>query len=221
MNILLGIISIILCFATIILLDKFFKKEGLYIWISIATIIANILVCKTINVLGFTSSLGNIIFASVFLATDIMTEKYGSEHSKKAILLGMISAIIFVVSTQISLLYIPATQDIAQESMKTLFGINLRTSIASLSMYFLSNILGIWIFEKIKNRIPNKLWLRNNVSTIIANCSENYCFAFIAFVGILDIPTILSIATVGSILEIVIAICDTPFLYIATKNNNK
>ena len=105
MNILLGIISIILCFATIILLDKFFKKEGLYIWISIATIIANILVCKTINVLGFTSSLGNIIFASVFLATDIMTEKYGSEHSKKAILLGMISAIIFVVSTQISLLY--------------------------------------------------------------------------------------------------------------------
>ena len=80
MNILLGIISIILCFATIILLDKFFKKEGLYIWISIATIIANILVCKTINVLGFTSSLGNIIFASVFLATDIMTEKYGSDR---------------------------------------------------------------------------------------------------------------------------------------------
>ena len=68
--------------------------------------------------MGFTSSLGNIIFASVFLATDIMTEKYGSEHSKKAILLGMISAIIFVVSTQISLLYIPATQDIAQEKIK-------------------------------------------------------------------------------------------------------
>lgn len=221
MNIVLGIISIILCFGTIVLLDKFFKKEGLYIWISIATIIANILVCKTINVLGFTSSLGNIMFASVFLATDIMTEKYGSEHSKKAILLGMISAIIFVVSTQISLLYIPDSTDLAQESMKTLFGINLRTSIASLSMYFLSNILGIWIFEKLKNKIPNKLWIRNNVSTIIANCSENYCFAFIAFLGILDIPTILSIATVGSILEIIIAICDTPFLYIATKNKKQ
>ena len=85
MNIVLGIISIILCFGTIVILDKFFKKEGLYIWISIATIIANILVCKTINILGFTSSLGNIMFASVFLATDIMTEKYGGEHSKKAI----------------------------------------------------------------------------------------------------------------------------------------
>lgn len=218
MNIILGIISIILCFGTIVVLEKLFKKEGLYIWISIATIIANILVCKTINVIGFTSSLGNIMFASVFLATDIMTEKYGTEHSKKAVLLGMISAIIFVVSTQISLLYIPDTTDLAQESMKNLFGINLRTSIASLTMYFLSNILGIWIFEKLKQKFHNKLWLRNNVSTIIANCSENYCFAFIAFLGILDIQVILSIATVGSILEILIAICDTPFLYIATKN---
>ena len=217
MNIILGIISVILCFGTIVVLEKLFKKEGLYIWISIATIIANILVCKTISVLGFTSSLGNIMFASIFLATDIMTEKYGPEHSKKAVLLGMISAIIFVVSTQISLLYIPDTTDLAQESMKDLFGINLRTNIASLTMYFLSNILGIWIFEKLKQKFHNKLWLRNNVSTIIANCSENYCFAFIAFLGILDVPTILSIATVGSILEILIAICDTPFLYIASK----
>lgn len=218
MNIVLGIISIALCFGVIVLLEKFFKKEGLYIWISIATIIANILVCKTINVLGFTSSLGNIMFASVFLASDILTEKYGSEHSKKAVLLGMISAIIFVISTQISLLYIPDSTDLAQSSMTMLFGINLRTSIASLSMYFISNIFGIWIFEKIKSKIPDKLWIRNNVSTILANCSENYCFAFIAFVGLMDIPTILSIATVGSILEIMIAICDTPFLYIATKN---
>lgn len=218
MNIVLGIISIALCFGVIVLLEKFFKKEGLYIWISIATIIANILVCKTINVLGFTSSLGNIMFASVFLASDILTEKYGSEHSKKAVLLGMISAIIFVISTQISLLYIPDSTDLAQSSMTMLFGINLRTSIASLSMYFISNIFGIWIFEKIKSKIPDKLWIRNNVSTIIANCSENYCFAFIAFIGLMDIPTILSIATVGSILEIMIAICDTPFLYIATKN---
>lgn len=218
MNIILGIISIVLCFGVIVLLEKLFKKEGLYIWISIATIIANILVCKTINLLGFTSSLGNIMFASVFLASDILTEKYGSEHSKKAVLLGMISAIIFVISTQISLIYIPDSTDLAQSSMSTLFGINLRTSIASLSMYFLSNIFGIWIFEKIKSKIPDKLWIRNNVSTIIANCSENYCFAFIAFIGLMDIPTILSIATVGSILEIMIAICDTPFLYIATKN---
>lgn len=218
MNILLGIVSIVLCFSGLTLMEKFFKKEGVYVWISVATVIANILVCKTVNLLGFTSSLGNIMFASIFLASDIMTEKYGAEHSRKAILLGMLSAIGFVISTQISMLFVPDTTDLAQESMKTLFGLNLRTSIASLSMYFLSNILGIWIFEKIKNKVPSKLWLRNNVSTIISNCAENYFFAFFAFIGILDLGTIVSIATIGSIIEIIVALCDTPFLYLATKN---
>ena len=85
MNIILGVISIILTFSSVVLMEKIFKKEGLYVWISIATILANIIVCKTVTVLGLTSSLGNIMFASNFLATDILSEKYGKEDTKKAI----------------------------------------------------------------------------------------------------------------------------------------
>ena len=107
MNIILGLISIILTFSTVVLLEKIFKKEGLLIWISIATILANIIVCKTINIFGITSSLGNIMFASNFLATDILTEKYGADYAKKAINCALISTIIFIVTTQISLLFIP------------------------------------------------------------------------------------------------------------------
>ncbi len=220
MNFILGILSIILCFLAVVLIEKFFKKEGLFIWISIATVIANILVCKTINIFGFVSSLGNIMFASNFLATDIMSEKYGKQYSKKAVILGLVSAIVFVISTQIGLLFISDETDVVQESMKTLFSINLRTSIASLTMYFVSNMLDVWLFEKIKSKIPGKLWLRNNVSTIVSNCSENFLFAFLAFTGIMDIPTILSIAITGSIIEIIIALCDTPFLYIAKYGKN-
>ena len=104
MNITLGIISIILCFTTVILMEKIFKKEGLFIWISIATIISNIIVCKTINILGVTSSLGNIMFASIFLATDILTEKYGEIYAKKTINYALASIIIFIAVTQITLL---------------------------------------------------------------------------------------------------------------------
>lgn len=220
MNFILGILSIILCFLAVVLIEKFFKKEGLFVWISIATVIANILVCKMVNILGFVSSLGNIMFASNFLATDIMSEKYGKQYSKKAVVLGLVSAIVFVISTQIGLLFIPDETDIVHESMETLFSINLRTSIASLTMYFISNMLDVWLFEKIKMKIPGKLWLRNNVSTIVSNCSENFFFAFLAFIGIMDIPTILSVAITGSIIEIVIALCDTPFLYMAKYGKN-
>ena len=218
MNILLGIGSIFITFSFVVLIEKLFKKEGLYAWISIATIIANILVCKSIDLLGFTTNLGNVLFASSFLATDIMSEKYGYKESKKAVVLAVFSQIVFIVSTQVALLYIPSSVDQVNDSMHNLFAINLRVSIASIAMYLVSNLLDIYLFEKIKKVIPGKLWIRNNVSTMISNCLENYLFTTFAFVGIYDFGTIFSIATVASILEIVIAIADTPFLYLGKKD---
>lgn len=217
MNILLGVVSLLLTFSLLIIVEKFFKKEGLFVWVSIATIIANILVCKSIGIFNITTNLGNILFASSFLVTDIMSEKYGAKESRKAIILGVVSQVIFVIMTQIGLLYTPAPEDLAQESMKGLFSINLRVSIASIVMYFVSNMADIYIFEKIKEKVPGKLWLRNNVSTMICNSIENYLFSFLAFAGLMDITTILSIATLASVLEIVIAACDTPFLYLSKK----
>lgn len=219
MNILLGIISILLIFISVVLIDKYFKKEGLFIWLSLAMVVANIIVCKTIKIVGFTTSLGNIVFASNFLVTDILSEKYGKKEAKKGVLMAFVFMIIFVVITQLSLLFIPASEDVAHEAMKTLFSLNLRVSIASLLLFFISNNLDIFIFHKLAEKYPDKLWLRNNVATIVANCSENYFFVFLAFVGIYDIPTIISIATTQSIIETVIALCDTPFLYLSKKYN--
>lgn len=217
MNIILGIISLFITFSLVVLIEKLFKKEGLYVWIGISTIIANILVCKSIEMVGFTTNLGNIMFASNFLATDIMCEKYDAKDGKKAIILGVITQVIFILTTQIALLYTPASEDLSHEAMKSLFSINLRVSIASIAMYFASNMLDIYLFEKIKAKFPNALWLRNNVATIISNCLENYLFTFLAFAGIFDVKTMLEIASVASILEMIIAVFDTPFLYIAKK----
>ena len=219
MNILIATISIIIVFFSVVLAEKFFKKEGLFVWISISTIIANILVCKNIEILGFTTAIGNIMFASNFLATDILCEKYTKEDRKKAIIMAVLSIIIFTIILQLALLYIPASEDISQESMKALFGLNLRVSIASISMFFASNMLDIFIYNKIKEKIKDKMWIRNNISTIISNSLENYIFTFLAFCGIYDLKLILEIATIASIIEIIIAVLDTPFLYLSKKLN--
>lgn len=211
MNIVLGIISIIFVYTSTILMDKFLKKEGLIVWITFATITANILVCKNIDIFNLTVSLGNIMFASNFLATDILSEKYSKDYAYKAVIIGLVMNLLFTFFMQIALLYIPSSTDISNESMKTLFNLNLRVSLSSSLLYFLSNYLDIYLF--------NKLWLRNNVSTIISNCLENYLFVTLSFIGIYDINTIISIATTTSIIEIFLAILDTPFLYLSKKNN--
>lgn len=215
MNIVLGFVNIIVTFSLIVLIEKLFKKEGLYVWVSIATILANLTVCKMIDVFNFTTSLGNVIFASTFLATDIISEKYSAKEARKAVYLSMFAGITFIIITQLTLLFTPSSEDVVQGAMKTLFAINLRTSVASMGMFFIANMLDIYIYNKLKEKLPKKLWLRNNVATITCNCIENYFFNTLAFIGIFSLPVIMSIATTTTIIEIVIAVCDTPFLYLS------
>ena len=215
MNIALGFANILVTFSLVVLIEKIFKKEGLYVWVSIATILANLTVCKMIDVFNFTTSLGNVIFASTFLATDIISEKYSAKEARKAVYLSIFAGITFIIITQLTLLFTPSSDDVVQGAMKTLFAINLRTSVASMGMFFIANMLDIYIYNKLKEKLPKKLWLRNNVATITCNCIENYFFNTLAFIGIFSLPVIISIATTTTIIEIVIAVCDTPFLYLS------
>ncbi len=221
MNIVLGMVCLILAFGTVVLVDRFFQKEGLFVWVALSTVTANILVCKSVDIAGVTTNLGNVLFASNFLITDIISEKYGSKESRKAVVLGVCAQVMFLTATQLALLFVPSGVDVVQDSMRSLFSLNLRVSAASITLYFASNMLDIYLFDKIKQKIPGKLWLRNNAATMVSNCLENYVFTFLAFTGIFDVKTMLSIATMASLLEIVLAVCDTPFIYISKKLSAK
>lgn len=215
MNILIGLLSIVLVFSSVVLLEKHFGKNGLYVWIGIATVTANIVVCKTINILGLTSAVGNVMFTSVFLASDILNEKYGKKDAQRAILLGTLSSVIFMIATQLTLLYIPDQSDVAHGAMATLFTLNLRTTIASVVLYLASNVAGVHLYDYLKNKCP--VLFRNNVVMIICNCTENFLFAFFAFAGIMDMMTILSIALTGSLIELIVTLLATPFMYLTTR----
>jgi uncharacterized integral membrane protein (TIGR00697 family) len=219
MNIVFGFIEIIVVFSLLVLMEKFFKKEGVYVWLSIATILANLTVCKMIGIFQITTSLGNVLFASTFLATDIMSEKYSKEDAKKGVYLSVLSSITFIIVTQLALIFIPSSDDVVNDAMKMLFSFSLRTTSASMIMFYISNMLDIHLYNRLKEKYPNKLWLRNNLSTITCNCLENYFFNTLAFIGIFPMSVIFSIATTTTIIEIVIALCDTPFLYLSKKLN--
>lgn len=215
MNVIIGLISIVLCFTAVVLIEKFFKKEGLFVWIAISVVMANIAVCKQVNFLGFATSLGSVLFASSFLATDILSVKYSKEEAKKAVVLGLVSVVLFTISMNLLLLFKPNHLDFINDSMKALFTFGGRVSIASIVMYFVSNMADVYIFDKMRKLFPNKLWVSNNVSTIVCNVGENILFGILAFGGIFPLLTLLSMTLVGSVIEVIIAILDTPFLYIS------
>ena len=218
MNELLLFLEIIIMFSFLLLNKKFFGKEGIYVWIAVASVIANIQVSKCINIFGIEGTLGNVLFASVFLATDILNECYGEKEAKKGVYIGLFSVIIYLVSMQLSLLFVPSEIDIVNEAMINLFSLAPRICIASLIMFFISNILDVKIYSFLKSKFKGKkMWIRNNISTIVCNCLDNFGFVFLAFAFSYPLISIFEIAISTCMLEVIIALCDTPFLYLSKK----
>lgn len=218
MNNLLLVISIIGIFTSVLIVKKFFGKEGLIGYMAIATILAEIGVVKSVNVLGLSATLGNVLFASNFLVTDIITECYGEKEAKKGIKYAIFSVIMFIIIMQVMLLFKPNNLDFAQDSMKTIFGIIPRISIASIVMLAISNFVDVKLYAWLKKKTNDKyMWFRNNVCTILCNGLENFIFVFLCFLGVYSTKDMLTIAIATTIIETLIALCDTPFLYISKK----
>lgn len=214
MNNLMFFVTAIVTFSLLVIVSRKFGKEGIYSWIGMAVVLANIFVCKSVDMFGLSATLGNVLFGTVFLATDILTERYGVESAKKAVWLGVSIELIAIILTQIALVFVPNDLDFVQGSMQNIFSLFPRISIASCSMFVFSNQLDIYLFEKIREKTGGKyLFLRNNVATIISQCIENYLFYIIAFLGIYSMKDIVSMTLTCCIIEIVVAVLDTPFLY--------
>ena len=221
MNNLLLVISIVGVFGLLLLTKKLLGKEGIIGFMGIASILANMLILKSVDMLGISATLGNVLFASNFLATDILSENYGYKEAKKGVKFAILSVILYLIVGQFSLLFKPNALDIAQPMFETLFSFAPRITLASVSMFALSNFVDIRLYEFLKKKTNGKkMWLRNNVCTVICNGGENFLFYIIAFGLTMPMSEILMIALSATIIEIIIAICDTPFLYLSKKIKN-
>jgi len=216
MNILLFIVTLVLGLSSVILMYKYLGKTGLLLWVAIATIVSNIQTVKLVTVFGLETALGNILYGSVFLATDILNLKYGEKAAKKSILVGFIAMIMMTIFMTLSLIYVPSSNDFAQESLKTIFTVNARITIASITGFVVSQYLDAKIFHKLQEKYK-KLWLSNNASTIICQLIDTIIFVTITYIGLLDFKTLLVLMLTMYLFKVIVAILDTPFIYISSK----
>ena len=204
-------------FSAILLAYRFFGKLGLYIWIPIATILANIQVMKMVDLLSIGVTLGNITYASSFLVTDILSENYGQKSARKAVFIGFFSLAATVIIMNLALMFKPNEFDFIQESLKNIFAILPRIALASLVAYGVSQLHDVWAYNFWTNIFPGMkyLWLRNNASTMVSQLIDSVIFTFIAFWGLLPNSEFVQILITTYILKWFVAAVDTPFLYLA------
>lgn len=218
-NELIFISEIIICFSLLLVFYKIFGKTGLYVWIVLATVVANIQVTVTVAMFGMVATLGNVIYGTSFLATDILSEKHGIRDARQGVFIGFLANITVMIIMQIVIRYSPHTSDFMMENLQIMFELFPRIIVASLTAYLISQLHDTWAFAFWKKKFPRYLWLRNNISTLVSQALDTAIFVVIAFYGVFETEIVLGIAFSTYILKLVVAISDTPFFYLATRMN--
>ncbi len=228
MNEFLLIASVVFLYGLLLLWFKLFGKIGVYCFTVFATLAANIEVLILINAFGIEMTLGNVLFATTFIATDILSETEGKEEAKKSVHIGILTSISFMILSSSWLFYKPSINDWAMPSIKTIFSSTPRIIFSSLTVYAIVQRLDVWLYHKIWKYTEEKsgdkkkfLWVRNNLATITSQLVNSILYNVFAFYGTFSNKTLLTVIVSTFCIGIATSILDTPVVYIARMIANK
>jgi len=187
-----------------------------------ATIILNVIltsgfVGKLIPIFGFVITAGEIFYASIFIATDILTEHYGKKEGYRSIFSSFVALAGFAVLSNFALGFTSIQESsVIAQAMQELFSLLPRITIASFVSYLITQSFDIWLYHKIKAKTgESKLWLRNNLSTISAQLLDSLIFFPLAFFGTVPTEVLISLMLTGWLFKTPIALIDTIFIYLS------
>ncbi len=219
----LWVLTVCVDLGSAILLFRVFGKQGLYASVILSLLLANLQGPKLTEVLGMQTSVGVILYSGIYFATDLLSERYGKREANRAVFIGFAVSLIIIVMISLSLKFQPSnnpkTAEFAaniHQAMATLFIFTPKFVLGSLLAYLISQTLDVWIFHAIKTRTSGKhLWLRNNVSTMLSQLVDTTIYGLVVWWGIVDLATAMQLAMAKYVFKVLIALIDTPFIYLA------
>jgi len=168
---------------------------------------------------GLEASLGNIMYGTIFLGTDVLNEIFSKKDAKKAVYLGFVVMLSTLAIMQMALWFTPHASDFASPALETIFGFMPRVVLGSLSAFIVSQLLDVNIFQWIKSKLPQDkfLWIRNNGSTMVSQLIDTLIFVPIAFWGVVPSNVLIGILISTYLIKLMVAVLDTPFIYLVKK----
>jgi len=219
-NELLILVSFVVIYGGVVLFYRFFGKNGLLAFNITATLLANIEVLLLVRAFGIEMTLGNVLFASTFLITDILSENHGRKEANRSVIISTLCSVLFIMISQLWLLYTPSEHDWANRAFHTIFSSTPRIVFASLAVYLISQLTDVWLYHKwwdwCKKHFGDAtkgLWIRNNGSTLISQFLNTILYTFLAFYGTYPLQTLMSIVGSSYAIFVATSLLDTPFVY--------
>tara|TARA_Y100001970_G_scaffold294241_1_gene449003 strand:- start:2047 stop:2778 length:732 start_codon:yes stop_codon:yes gene_type:complete len=176
-------------------------------------------------------AVGVLPYPITFLCTDLISEIYGEKKASELVWTGLIvniwlAAIIWLGGVAPSFTTNESSVN-SNNAFMTIRYLSLSTITASMIAYFLAQYSDVKIFHFLKRITKGKyLWLRNNGSTIISQLIDTVCVICITHFLSKSIPLpadktefegLFMLISYAYIFKFIIAILDTPVLYISVK----
>ena len=198
-------------------------------------VLTNIIGVKLFEVNSVTLTTGIITYPLTFLITDIVCEVFGKKRASLMVVMGFFASLLSLVFINLAVM-LPGSEvwinnslgyssikdmQNAYESVFTLPGFLIT---ASMLAYLVAQLIDVRISHYLK-KLTNekKLWLRNNLSTMFSQLIDTIIVnsIFLYFGLNLDWDIIIKIIIASYLFKIIIALLDTPLVYIGVHYTRK
>ena len=174
-----------------------------------------------ITVLGvnFELSAGILFYPITFLVTDLVSEIYGAKKANQMVFIGVIASLFCLLIVSLAnLLDATSWSPVDNEIFKLVFGNTSLAVGASMIAYLCAQFIDIRIYHFWKQITNNKhMWLRNNFSTICSQIIDTFLIIFLLCSGgAIEWSKFQSLFFQGFLFKMMIALIDTPIIYLCT-----
>ena len=177
-------------------------------------LISNIGAVKLIQFGGFITDGGLFLFPLVYIVGDILSEVYGFKAARRAIYTAFAMAVLASVTFWLVQISPPASDWPNQESFEAVLGFVPRIVLASITAFFVGQLLNAYVLVKIKERTKEKsLWLRLMGSTVVGQFVDTLIFCTIAFYGVITGATFISYVAFGFLYKTLVEFLFVPITY--------
>ncbi|MFY0638649.1 queuosine precursor transporter [Maricaulis maris] len=168
---------------------------------------------------------GTIAFGLTYLATDVISEVWGRGYALCVVFSGLLMRFLILIL----LLYAMHAEDVIpfitvggnwtetqQAAFVEVFSSGNRTNFAGMVAFGVSALADVLIFHHLRQRDAgkNRLWLRNNISTMVSQTVNSAIFISVAFAGVQTWSVIGSLILGQVIVKLSVAAFDTPIVYL-------
>lgn len=173
-----------------------------------------------INIFGtklFKVSVGILPYPITFLITDLISEIYGKKRANDVVVAGifasMFSVLIIYVAQHTSAI---PDSPVNNDTFNYVFGRTILAVGASMLAYLFAQFIDIQIYHFWKRLTKGKhLWIRNNFSTFFSQFVDTFSVLFLlCSFEVLSWSNFKGLLISGFLFKVLIAVLDTPFLYL-------